>query len=242
MSGFADAVLPCGCAVCGAAVRTPGSPVCQLCSSRITPVPPPWCPRCGLTRVLPAPGPGLCSECFGWSAAVRRAASSCLHQGAAAELVRGLKYRGWTGLVELMAGLMLPAARRVAEGTVPVLVPVPLSAAKKRERGFNQAELLARAISRNTGWRVSELLRRSRSGPALVHLGRRQRERAATGAYTLDRRATDPFERLPPVVIVDDVITTGATGAACAEALEAAGATCLGIVSFCRTDPLAGST
>jgi ComF family protein len=138
-----------------------------------------------------------------------------------------------------MGDLMLPAALRLAAGRAPILVPVPLARARRRERGFNQADLLARALSRRTSWPVEPLLRRERGGPSLARLGRREREKVAEHAYSLNPTslpAVDPHSHL---LIVDDVITTGATAVACAEALSAAGAECLGIVSFARTDPLA---
>ena len=134
---------------------------------------------------------------------------------------------------------MLPSARRLAGEAAPRLVPVPLTAARRRERGFNQAELLAAALSRGTGWTVSHLLRKNRGGPALARLDRRRRQQAAAGAYSIDSGEFGALGPQPSVLIVDDVITTGATATACAEVIEAAGARCLGIVSFARTNPLA---
>lgn len=134
---------------------------------------------------------------------------------------------------------MLPSARRVAGTASPRLVPVPLTAARRRERGFNQAELLAAGLSRRTGWTVSHLLRRNRGGPALARLDRQRREEASAGAYSIRPGVPGAHGSRPAVLIVDDVITTGATGAACAEVLAAAGWECLGIVSFARADPLA---
>lgn len=135
--------------------------------------------------------------------------------------------------------MVLPA-ERLAAGRTPILVPVPLTRARLRERGFNQAELLARALSRRTGWPIQCLLRRERGGPSLARLGRRERERVAEHAYSLNWASESVLGPHSEVLIVDDVITTGATGVACAEALSTAGAKCLGIVSFARTNPLAG--
>jgi len=234
-----DALVPCGCPICRTAVPARGPPVCGLCASRVVPVPPPLCPRCGLTRVIPGPTAGECAECHAWPVALQRAASACLHVGPAAELVRGFKYRGWTAVTDFMGDLMVPPARRLAGGRIPVLVPVPLTRARRRERGFNQAELLAQALSRRTGWPLAHLLSRNRGGPPLARLGRRERARATERAYSTQPGELESFHVHQEVMIVDDVITTGATGVACAEALSAAGAECLGIVSFARTDPLA---
>jgi ComF family protein len=152
--------------------------------------------------------------------------------------VRGFKYRSWTGLAEYMSELMLGPAQRLVNGSVPELVPVPLTKARQRERGYNQAELLARALSRRSGWPIAQHLSRDRGGPSLARLGRSDRERIARNAYSVRLRPAGVGGSRTAVLIVDDVITTGATGMACAEALDAVGLECLGIVSFARTDPL----
>ena len=152
-----------------------------------------------------------------------------------------------------MAIRMLPALHRVVDLPQPVLVPVPLAPARRRERGFNQAELLADALSELTGWEVADLLCRVRGGPSQARLGRRQRERRAAGAYAIDPGAMEWLVSYAPMgtdgtgyepetsalaaVVVDDVITTGSTTGACAAVLEAAGLECLGAVSFARTAP-----
>jgi predicted amidophosphoribosyltransferase len=152
-----------------------------------------------------------------------------------------------------MAIRMLPALHRVVDSPHPILVPVPLAPARRRERGFNQAELLADALSELTGWEVADLLCRVRGGPSQARLGRRQRERRAAGAYAIDPGVAEGLVSYTQMgtdgtgcetemsalvaVVVDDVITTGSTAGACAAGLEAAGLECLGAVSFARTAP-----
>jgi predicted amidophosphoribosyltransferase len=233
-----DALVPCGCAGCGVAVPEPLPPLCGLCRSRLRAIPRPLCDRCGFTRLLRLGDAATCSECVGWPAHLRRAASPFLHQGIAAECVRGLKYRGWTALAPFMGRCMADDARRLAEARPAALVPVPLAASRRRERGFNQAELLAEALAATTGWPVVRLLVRPTGGPALARVGRRERSRLAARSYIV----TDTSRReaaAPPLrdraLLVDDVITTGATAGACAAALERSGIHCLGAVSFART-------
>lgn len=244
LSRFIDSLLPGGCASCGAAIPSARTPLCPVCLARLSPIPEPRCPRCGLTRVIPGPTPVECTECHAWPPQLRKAASACLHRSVAADMVRGLKYRGWTALADLMAARMLEPATRVAGPGRAVLVPVPLTRPRRRERGFNQAELLAGGLGRRTGWPVSTLLVRRRDGPPAARLGRRLRAEVVRDAFAVDAAGGSPAaswscaRRLPGALLVDDVITTGATSAACAQALADAGIRCLGVVSFSRTNPL----
>lgn len=171
----------------------------------------------------------------------------------AADVVRALKYRGWTALADRMGSAMSAPARRVArggdegrEGTdggrAPVLVPVPLSPARRRRRGFNQASLLARSLGHETGWPVERALRRVARGRRQARLGRASRRENAPGLF----RARAPSSPDPSragetaagggevAVVVDDVVTTGSTAAACAEALRRAGWRPAGAVAFAR--------
>lgn len=230
---FVDALLPAGCAICSAAVPGHRSPVCALCESRLHPVPPPWCPKCGITRLLDIGVADGCPECETWPPRFR-AASACLHEGVAAELVRGMKYRGYTALAPILAARMVGSARRLLQLQTPLLAPVPLAPSRRRERGFNQAALLAGELGSYTGWPTADLLRRPTGGPSLARKGRHDRGKLACAAYVVDRAAMRRADRMDGVLIVDDVITTGATVSACAAALSEAGATCIGAVSFTR--------
>ncbi len=242
-----DVVIPAGCAVCGAAVAGELPPLCGVCRSRLPAVNPPWCPRCGATRFGDFASAGLCPECETWPRVLHRAAAPFRHAPPAADLVHGLKYRGWTALGSLMGSAMSNAARRVTEGRHVVLVPVPLAPARLRERGFNHALLLARGLSTATGWPVRELLLRRRMGPAQVSLRRRERERRVRELYAVSKSicGRDAMEagsgsaRSLGCLVVDDVLTTGSTAAACADVLSAAGFDCLGAVSFSRALPRA---
>ncbi|HEV2874728.1 MAG TPA: hypothetical protein VGW14_06220 [Thermoleophilaceae bacterium] len=109
------------------------------------------------------------------------------------------------------------------------LVPVPLHPVRLRRRGFNQAGVLADAIARTTGLAASGCLRRRGPGPPQV--GRTRGARLAGPAGSIDARPPAP----PVALIVDDVVTTGATLAACAAALRQAGTTELAAIAFART-------
>lgn len=152
-------------------------------------------------------------------------------EGAAVRLVHALKYEGWFALGPELGDLCAEAVRRVAGGDRHLLVPVPLAPARRRERGFNQAELLARGIAARIGWPVRELLARRPGGRRQARLSRRERRENVRDRF---RAEAAPVGDGPPVLIVDDVLTTGATAAACARALTAAGHRVSGAVAFGR--------
>ena len=152
------------------------------------------------------------------------------YEGPARAMVRALKFRGATLAAETMAAQIVAGA----SGDVldrGVLVPVPLHARRLRRRGFNQAERLAAALSRRTGLGVADCLRRTGSARTQVGRDRAGRLAGARGSVVV-HPGTDAPRR---AILVDDVVTTGATLAACARALRAAGAVDVGGVGYART-------
>ena len=152
------------------------------------------------------------------------------YDGPARELVRALKYRGARALVHTMAAQIAANAPRdlLREGS---LVPVPLHRSRERRRGFNQAALLAVALARRAGLPVVDCLERRRRVTAQVGRGRAQRLRDSRAGVCLPPGAKAPARAL----LVDDVVTTGATLAACARALEAAGCGEVRALAYART-------
>lgn len=228
--GF-EVLFPPTCLVCGVGLAPEADPLCALCRHRLPPVPGPRCPRCGATRRLELPGDGGCAECVAWEPAVPRAAAPYLMEGGAARLVRALKYGGWRAAARPMARAMAASARAVAPSGGAALVPVPLTAARLRERGFDQAALLARGLADELGWPCRHLLARRPGGGRQARLGRVSRRDNVRGRFVVAAR---PPEALP-VVLVDDVLTTGATAGACCRALLGAGADVSGVVAFVRS-------
>jgi ComF family protein len=149
------------------------------------------------------------------------------YEGPARDLVRALKFRGALSLAREMAALVVASAPDdLLRGE---LVPVPLHPLRQRRRGFNQAAVLAEAISRTTGLATSDCLRRRGPGPPQVGRGRGARLSGPAGS--IEARARVP----PTALLVDDVVTTGATIAACATALQRAGGEELAAIAFART-------
>lgn len=161
-------------------------------------------------------------------------------RGTGADIVHALKYSGWysigTGVAERMARLSWPSD--VAEERCMV-VPVPLSASRLRERGYNQAAIIADALA--SRWKIAartDVLERSRSTATQTKLTPEQRLANVSNAFRVVAGAA-PALRNAHVVVVDDVITTAATLNACAAALFAGGARILSYVTFGRA-PAAG--
>lgn len=176
----------------------------------------PLCERCrGRLRFL-APAPAGAPV---WAAVE--------YEGPARAMVGALKFRGALGLADPMAALI--AACAPVERLRGELVPVPLHPARRRKRGFNQAERLAHALGRRTGIPVRDCL--LRSGSNLRQVGRDRAARLAGPAGSVTSRGPVPRS----AVLVDDVMTTGATLTACAAALRAAGSTEVSALVFART-------
>lgn len=227
-----DLLIPPACVLCHRGLDPGRPPLCLLCEGRLPRLPPPRCARCGAPA---AGGTAACPECEGWPEDGPPCAAPYAMREGAAKLVRSLKYDGWEALAGPMGRAMVPAARRLKAGSdaPPALVPVPLSPARLRERGFNQAELLAVSLGAAGGFRVARLLERRRAGRRQARLGRRGRAANVWELFGVTAEAV--VARVPAaVLLVDDVVTTGATAVACARALREAGTRPVGVVSFAR--------
>ena len=179
----------------------------------------PLCPGCRRRLRLAGPAPEPVSGL--------KVGAALVYEGPARDLVRALKFRGAVGLADAMAALMIAAA---PPGLLSgALVPVPLHPLRRRARGFNQAERLTRALGRRTGLPVADCLVRPGVGRRQVGRGRGDRLAGPRGAIKAGGRVP------ARAVLVDDVVTTGATLSACAAALRAAGATDVEAFAFART-------
>ena len=236
-AGVADLLLPRCCAVCERPVEAGCTElVCGQCWARAHALPYPRCDRCG--HPLARPTCGWCEQLPPFVRAARSA--YWVPGGTAGAIVHTLKYGGWTGAAAAMAERMgrLAWPRDVVEERSMVM-PVPLAPRRERERGFNQSALLARALA--SRWRVpfvSDCVARVRITETQTRLTPEDRRRNVSGAFHASAGARERL-RGAHVVLVDDVITTGATLSACAGALFDSGARIISIVTFGRA-PAAG--
>ncbi len=202
---------------------------------------PPACAACGRSGALLCPdcldgleAPSRPADCFlapdagvVVGDALTLAVAAFAYEGPMRRALAALKYTGASRLAPLLARAAAPAFRDVLALTGPAtLVPVPLHVERRRARGYNQAELLSRHLSRLTGAPTTDLLARGRSTTKQHRLNRAARLHNLRGAFGLRTGAVVP----PTVILVDDIITTTATLESCASVLAAAG--CQAVYGF----------
>jgi ComF family protein len=230
-----DLLYPQDCLACGGGMpRAPACLLCERCRSALPLIGPWHCPQCGDATGPFAEGAAACPSCAPRQGMVFRGAiAACRFEGPAREMVHRLKYSGDTRAVEWMGREMALRARKTPWWpAVEVIIPVPLHWTRRFTRRFNQSELLARALSRDSRPPCApELLRRTRRTPAQVTLEPAAREQNVKGAFA----ASHP-ERVKgrTVLLVDDVMTTCATARECARVLRNAGARATYVAVFAR--------
>ena len=220
MDAVLAVILAPACAACGELLDHPTrGPVCSSCWRSILPLTPPLCDVCGdplpTWRTISRPL-ARCPRCRRIVRSVDRARAIGEYEGALRAIVHALKYEGRRSLARPLAALMRERSADVIDGA-QCLVPVPLHPSRRRRRGFNQANDLARHL----GAPVRHALRRVHATPTQTSLPAAQRHRNVRDAFAVTRAARDLIGAT--VVLVDDVSTTGATLDACAQVLKVAG-------------------
>ena len=221
-------VLPAVCPVCKRVPKPSGMPACEACLDTLRDLPSPRCPACGggIDGVLE-----VCSECLRqprrpWS----RAVSSWPFAGAARYVVHRFKYQGETFLAPTMARAMVMNWQVHGQGAPDVVVPIPLHWTRYVLRGYNQVALLAELVAKelHLPWCRGLVRQRATAQQAMLDLEARQRN-LAHGFRGIPRRV-----RGNHVLLLDDVMTTGATLAAATAALNDAGASAVSVLTVAR--------
>ncbi|MEJ8824659.1 ComF family protein [Variovorax humicola] len=218
--------LPSQCAVCRS---WPARPICDACVARLAPP----APRC-LTCAIPVPdGIQHCSECVRHPAPLDSCLAACAYEWPWPECIAQFKFHGNAGWAAPLATLMRSAPWvEPALEQCDLVLPMPLALERLRERGFNQALELARRLA--PGKVDATLLLRTRETAAQSGLPRAERLLNLRGAFALEPlRAHEVHGRR--IVLVDDVMTSGASLFAAAEVLRAAGATHVAAIVLART-------
>ena len=219
-------LLAPGCASCGDVLTEPlAGPVCRRCWREVPKLSPPGCVRCGDSlRDFRTDGP-LCTRCRRQPARLSIARSAGRYDGTLRRIVHAFKYEGRRVLATPLAALLREAGGDLLSGADAV-IPVPLHPFRAMQRGFNQSDDLARELGLPV-WRV---LRRVRHGPPQATLPAARRNANVRAAFRLSWHRRLAGRVMPArhlrnrvVVLIDDVMTTGATLEACARPLVEAG-------------------
>jgi ComF family protein len=230
-------VYPAVCELCGERpVTVEEGYVCPACWSRpgaLRFIRPPYCGRCGLPYEGEITGEFTCGNCRGLDLAFVSARAAVVASDFVLEVIHRYKYARALWFEPFLVDLLHRAAGPwLAERRVDFLVPVPLHPVKRREREFNQSERLAAGLGRRTGVPfLARGLRRVRATPSQTLLNRTDRAKNVAHAFVAEPR---PEWRAATCVVVDDVLTTGATTSACARALRRAGAAAVHVWTVAR--------
>jgi ComF family protein len=246
LRGIADVVFPPTCVHCRALVdpvhatdaknetdaRRGFRNLCARCSAQLDFVRPPHCTTCGHPFYGLVDGERMCVKCEGLDPAFRAGRTAVLFKGPARALVIELKYHGGLHVLADMAEIFRRTPHVLEQVRGATLVPVPLHPRKARERGYNQALLLATTLAgvAGDGTCVVPLLRRRVDTQTQTAFDRRTRIANLKNAFALVRGATINPEL--HYILVDDVFTTGSTLNSCARTLRRAGALSLDVVTF----------
>lgn len=223
-------VFPVSCELCAALLPPGGTPgVCRACRGRFRPIPAPHCPGCGRS-VLSAKD--RCGHCPREGFHFDRAFACMPYDENMKKLLHAFKFGRRRSLAPFFEGWMGDFLREhVPSDAWDLAVPVPMDPAHERERGFNQAKLLCAFAAKTFGKPYAPGVLGRRKGAAQSSLGKRERERNASGRFFV-RDAESVASR--KVLLVDDILTTGQTASACAKALKEAGAGTVTVLAVAR--------
>jgi ComF family protein len=226
-----DIALPTLCVSCREPVA--GEGVCATCWSKLSFIAPPFCARLGIPFVYD-PGPGLLSmQAIADPPAYQRARAAVRYDDVARTMVHALKYQDRTDLAPIMGRWMARAGQELLAGA-DTLIPVPLHWRRGWSRRYNQSGALAGVIGKSTDLPVTgDALRRVRPTLQQIGLSRADRALNVQGAFKVPPEMKSAVQGRR-IVLIDDVLTSGATADACARALLQARAASVDVLVFAR--------
>lgn len=231
--GLLDLILPPRCLRCGITVED-AARLCAECWRSLTFLGPPQCRLCGYPLPHAVPAAPLCGECTREAPAYDRARAALRYDDGARRLILAFKHADRTDTAPAF-GAWLARAGAELLADAEVITPVPLHRLRLLKRGYNQAAILARALTKETGLAlIPDLLQRRRATASQQGLSAQARlENVTAGAFRVH-----PWQRSRVedrrVALIDDVMTTGATVSACARVLRRAGAARVDVLTLAR--------
>ena len=230
--GLIDTVLPPRCLSCGAGLGSQGA-LCATCWSEIAFIDGPMCAACGLPFEFDEGADAVCGACLQQPPAYRHHRSVMQYNDASRSLILSFKHGDRTDAAPVFGQWL----RRAASGLIreeTVIVPVPLHRRRLFTRRYNQSALMAKALGRLTGTVVAPgLLRRTRHTATQGTLSRSARHKNVAGAFAVHAgHAT--YVKGAHFLLIDDVMTTGATIEACTKTLMRAGASSVDVLTLAR--------
>ena len=215
-------LYPPTCTICREHVRA-GEYLCNGCEAKILRIVPPFCETCSEPFEGSINTAFSCANCAHRTIHFEAAVAAYRGRGIVREVIHEFKYRGQIHLRYLVARWLRAALddERLRDQQFDIIVPVPLHPARQRERGFNQAGLLADLLSAQSSISCSRLLKRVRYTTTQTALDRSERMENLHNAFRLRKNADVRGLR---VLLIDDVLTTGSTLSECARVLKRAGA------------------
>lgn len=227
-----DAVLPPRCLKCGELVEAQGG-VCPACWQGLRFLAPPACACCGQPFEFDQGAGALCAACLAAPPAFDRARAVFRYDEASRELILAFKHADRTSSAPAFAAWLARAGAELLPET-ELIVPVPLHWSRLFSRRYNQSALLALALGRLTGKPVApDILVRRRATPKQGRLGRLARARNVAGAFALHPRHGVQVAG-KRVLLIDDVVTTGATISGCTRTLLQGGASGVDVLALAR--------
>ncbi len=234
-SALGRIVFPEDCRLCERPLqRLSRIPVCEDCLHSPAPLAAEFfCRRCRtpFANAFPLDESGLCALCRHEARGYDAAYSFGAYEGALRGLIHSFKYGRIRTLARPLAGFLLTAYPR--DQRFDAIVPMPLHWRRFWKRGFNQSAMLARELSRKTGVPLLAAVRRRRATPPQAGLSNAQRRANVAGCFETSQRQAVRGLRL---LLIDDVMTTGATAGACAATLRRAGAAHVAVLTLARAD------
>jgi ComF family protein len=226
-------LFPPYCLLCHGEVDASAT-VCTDCFSQLRMISRPYCEQCGQPFAYET-GETLCAECQFSPPQFNAARSVWCYNDFSTQLIKKLKYGDHTRLAPYLGGMMRGAGAELLEYAT-LMTPVPLHRKRLRHRRYNQSFLLAKAID---GGRSSELtlipdlLQRTRHTVPQTLLTHAERQTNVIGVFSVNVACREIVENAR-IILIDDVMTTGATLNACAEALQNAGAAWVGVLTLAK--------